>query len=154
MTIPGEKVRSALRWLSGRPSKRPPIEGMTDLELGRLTRMAMKVISDKTDATGLKKVMHVSAALCLVDIASRQNAARMTVNLGGTHVGEKDTGDWVVTVLRPGEPEIDPECDSAPVTLEGWLRPGMAGQAIDAFERLTVCRVASPDAREKGRIGT
>lgn len=134
-------MSAAGRWIRRRLGMWPvgPISAMSDSDLGSLARRTMAMLDDTGDQKGIKRIAATSAGLFLIQTAIAQNASRMTVNLGGATVDGKNAGDWTVLVLRPDEPIFDGDAEEPPVTLRGWLRPGMADQAIGAFERLTEC---------------
>ena len=128
--------------------KRPiQYDTLSDRELGKATRAAFRVLSDTSDARGLKRLAGVSAALFLVDRAVAANATTLTLNLGSATADGVDVGDWTVTVCRTG---ADPDRDAlseADVVLAGTLHPDRATEAVDCFEKLTVCqfRAVQPD---------
>lgn len=122
-----------------------PFNDMPDAELGALTRRTMAMLADQSDERGIKRIAGTSGALFLIGLAVEQNSATMTVTLGGATVGQKDTGDWTITVRRPGADLDEDILGGAPVVLAGSISPGRIGDAIGCFERLTVYRVKASE---------
>lgn len=118
------------------------IDSMSDAALGSFCRQVMKAFTTERESDpGSLRSGSSLAAMYLVGRCIDIEAGDASFDLYGLTIGDRELGDWVVTVREKVGEDADDSERGPPVVLGGHLKPEKVEDALACFDKLTIMKL-------------